>query len=230
MMRWCWQRGFAAAVMLGLALSLGGCLSRVGAQDDAALRADYATKTADKTADQLYRHTLLINVGVGVVSQAVPAFHLLGLVVDAGVLVYSFDGLIYGTGAVAAREGACPALIEKADYWQVLGTWFKGIRNTSEFNAAMGLATVLTPSTSRDEAVQLFTRAIDLYGAKLVGAKLAGVVAGKSLAKAAAGFVPVIGPLVAGGINWYLLDGLRDAAQAYYQSKAQVLCGSGAAG
>lgn len=207
-------------------LSLGAC-SQVGwrAGDEARLRQTYADSTANQTADDLYRHTLLINVGVGLVSQAVPAFHLLGLVVDAGVLVYSFDGLIYGTGAIAARESNCPALIDKADYWQVLGTWFKGIRNSDEFTTAMGLASVLTPSMPRDQALAAFTRALDLYGAKLVGVKLAGVVTAKSLAKAFAGFVPVLGPVVAGGINWFILDGLRDAAQAYYQSKAQAVCG-----
>lgn len=212
-------------------LSLSACsLLDVTTDDDDRLRKTYASRTASQTADDLYRHTLLINVGVGMVSQAVPAFHLLGLVVDAGVLVYSFDGLIYGTGAIAARDSSCPALVEKADYWQVLGAWFKGIRNSDEFTTAMGLAAVLTPSMPREQALMAFTRALNLYGAKLVGVKLAGVVTAKSLAKAMAGFVPVLGPVVAGGINWFILDGLRDAAQAYYQSKAQVMCGSGALG
>jgi len=218
------------ALMVVVCCALGACTRAEQPEDAARLRAEYASKTAAQSVDQLYRHTLLINLGVGAVSQAVPAFHLLGLVVDAGVLVYSFDGLIYGTGAIAAREGNCPALIEKADYWQVLGTWFQGIRSSDEFTAAMGLASVLTPSTPREQALVAFTRALDLYGAKLVGVKLAGVVTAKSLAKALAGFVPVLGPVVAGGINWYILDGLRDAAQAYYQSKAQVFCGGGAAG
>lgn len=212
-------------------LSLGACsLSGGTADDDTRLRKTYADSTAHQTADELYRHTLLINVGVGVVSQAVPAFHLLGLVVDAGVLVYSFDGLIHGTGAIAARESNCPALLDKADYWQVLGTWFKGIRSSDEFATAMGLTSVLTPSTPREQALVAFTRALDLYGAKLVGVKLAGVVTAKSLAKALAGFVPVLGPVVAGGINWFILDGVRDAAQAYYRSKAAVMCGGGAPG
>lgn len=211
-------------------LSLGAC-SLVGQPaDEATLRTTYAERTAGQTADALYRHTLLVNVGVGAVSQAVPSFHLLGLVVDAGVMMYSFDGLIYGTGAIAAREANCPALVERVDYWQVLGTWFKGIRNSDEFNAAMGLAAVLTPSTSRDEALALFTRAVNLYGAKVVGVKLAGVVAAKSVAKAAAGFVPVLGPVVAGSINWFILDGLHDATRAYYRSKAQAVCGGGSGG
>jgi len=132
---------------IGLCLGLGACSLLGEAEDDEALRQRYAHQTIDKDADQLYRHTLLINLGVGAASQAVPAFHLLGLVVDAGVLVYSFDGLIYGTGAIAAREGECQALVAREDYWQVLSTWFKGIRDSDEFNTAMGLATVLTPST-----------------------------------------------------------------------------------
>lgn len=215
---------------MGLCLGLGACSLLGEAEDDEALRQRHAHQTIDKDADQLYRHTLLINLGVGVASQAVPAFHLLGLVVDAGVLVYSFDGLIYGTGAIVAREGECPALVARADYWQVLGTWFKGIRDTAEFNTAMGLATVLTPSTPRDQAVDLFSRAMNLYGAKFVGAKLAGVVTAKSVAKAMAGFVPLLGPVVAAGINWYILDGLRDATQAYYQTKVQAMCGAATVG
>jgi hypothetical protein len=193
-------------------------------KDHAPLRAEYAQKTADTTTGSLYTSTVLKVVGIGAASQAVPLFHLLGLIPDVGAVVYYLDELIYGTGAIVAREKGCPVLLEKQDYWNILGAWFKGIRTSAEFDAAMSLAATLTPLVTREKALQYFANAVSTHGAKLVGAKLAGVIAAKLTAKGLAGFLPVLGPVAAGGINWYIFSGVDDAANAYYQSKARVVC------
>ena len=203
--------------------SVAAC-SLLGPVDEAPLRQAHAQKTVDQTATNLYTRTLLINAGVGAASQAIPGFHLLGLVVDVGVMVYSFDELIYGTGAILARQKSCPDLLQKQDYWNVMGAWFKGIRSSAEFEAAMSLGAALTPLVSNEKALQLFSNAIQVHGAKLVGVKLAGVLAAKVTAKGLAGFVPFLGPVAAAGINWYILSGLDDAATAYYAAKAKAVC------
>jgi hypothetical protein len=145
-------------------------------------------------------------------------------VVDVGAVVYYLDEFVFGIGAIVARERGCPILLEKQDYWNVLGVWFQGVRTTAEFETAMGLAATLTPLATQDKALQVFAGAVHLHGAKFVGAKLAGVIAAKVTAKGLAGFVPVLGPVVAAGVNWYIFDGINDAANAYFQSKAKVVC------
>jgi uncharacterized membrane protein len=208
---------------LSICSAMAAC-SLLGPVDEAPLRQEYGAKTAGQSTENLYNKTLLINIGVGGASQAVPLFHLAGLFLDAGVMVYYFDELIYGTGAIIAREKSCPNLLQKQDYWNVLGAWFKGVRSSAEFDAAMSLAGVLTPLVTSEKAAQVFSKAIQLHGAKLVGMKLAGVIAAKVTAKGIAGFVPVLGPIAAAGINWYILSGLDEAAIAYFESKARATC------
>ncbi len=210
---------FAASLLVLSSCSLGET-----SLDDAALRTKFAARTTDKTAQSLYSRTLLINVVVGAVSQAIPGLHLAGLVVDVVVLVNSFDDLIYGTGAILARERACPNLVESADYRNVLGAWFKGIHTSGEFETAMSLGVAVTPLVTRETSAELFGQAIATHGAKFVGPKLAGVIGAKVATKAAAGFLFVLGPTVAAGINWFITSGIHDAATSYYETKARLVC------
>ncbi len=63
-----------------------------------------------------------------------------------------------------------------------------------------------------------------LKGGSKLGAKLASKAASKAATKLAAklmakggtGWIPVIGGLVSGGVNWWLVSGLLDAAEEYY--------------
>lgn len=63
-----------------------------------------------------------------------------------------------------------------------------------------------------------------LKGSSKLGAKLASKAASKAATKLAAklmakggtGWIPVIGGLVSGGVNWWLVSGLLDAAEKYY--------------
>jgi hypothetical protein len=89
----------------------------------------------------------------------------------------------------------------------------------------MGLAAVLTTHVTHEQAAQLFAGAIQTHGAKFLGVKLSGILAAKFSAKGLAGIVPVLGPIVAAGINWYILSGINKAADAYYESKARIVCG-----
>jgi hypothetical protein len=95
---------------------LGACSLITSPTNEAPLRAEYAQKTAEVDPDQSYWRILLTNLGVGAASQMVPGFHLGGVFVDAGVLVAYFDELIYGKGAIVARDKSCPALVENVDY------------------------------------------------------------------------------------------------------------------
>jgi hypothetical protein len=50
--------------------------------------------------------------------------------------------------------------------------------------------------------------------------KIATKLSSKFLAKAAAGYVPVAGAILSGGINFWLLSNVSDAAEKYYLWKA----------
>lgn len=70
-----------------------------------------------------------------------------------------------------------------------------------------------------------------LKGGSKLGAKLAGKAASKAAAKLAAklaaktgvGWIPLIGGAVSGGVNWWLLNGLLDAAEKYYRGDCDYL-------
>ncbi|MEV4283606.1 hypothetical protein [Actinoplanes xinjiangensis] len=53
--------------------------------------------------------------------------------------------------------------------------------------------------------------------------------AAKLSGKVLCGFVPVLGAVVAGGVNAWIVDGILDAAKDYYTDKLGIL-GGGAAG
>jgi len=211
-------------LILAAVTLLTSCSLVAEPQDESPLRTEYARKTDGSSSTGLYVSTVTQAVVIGGASQAIPGFHLLGLFADVGAVVYFLDELIYGTGAIVSRQMSCPALLEKQDYWHVLGAWFQGVRSSAEFDTAMSLAATMTPLITREQAHRLFVNAVQLHGSKFVGVKLAGVIAAKMTAKGVAGFIPALGPIVAGGINWYIFSGIDDAANAYFQSKARLVC------
>ena len=72
---------------------------------------------------------------------------------------------------------------------------------------------------------------IALKGGSKLGAKLASKAVSKAttklvaklMAKTGTGWIPLIGGIVSGGVNWWLVSGLLDAAEEYYSGKYVVL-------
>lgn len=72
---------------------------------------------------------------------------------------------------------------------------------------------------------------VALKGGSKLGAKLASKAASKAATKLAAklmaktgtGWIPLIGGVVSGGVNWWLVSGLLDAAEEYYSGEYVVL-------
>ena len=212
-------------IALACALLLSGC-SLVGKPDETPLRTEYAERYRSAKVEEHLAGRRNAAILVGVISQAIPGLHLAGVVADIIFVLDFLDEAIYGTGAILAREKGCPELIAKADYWNVLGLWFSNVKSTAEFDAILAIAPVATPFVTRDRAAELFLLAVKKHGTTLVGAKLAGLVAAKMTAKSLAGFVPILGPIVAGGINWYIFHGVNSATTLYYNNKARHICQS----
>ena len=72
---------------------------------------------------------------------------------------------------------------------------------------------------------------VALKGGSKLGTKLASKAASKAAtklvakltAKGTTGWIPIIGGLVSGGVNWWLVGGLLDAAEEYYKGDYLVL-------
>ncbi len=72
---------------------------------------------------------------------------------------------------------------------------------------------------------------VALKGGSKLGAKLASKAASKAttklvaklMAKTGTGWIPLIGGVVSGGVNWWLVSGLLDAAEEYYSGEYLVL-------
>lgn len=215
---------------LGILAGLGGCSIIVDHTDEATLRQRYDTATSGQSSSELAHAIILKTVAIGVVSYIIPGLHLLGLFVDAAVIADNVDRTIYGQGAIAAREHHCPALIGNGDFSSALGVWYRGIRSSAELEAALGLAALIAPrAATSEEAAMAFVTAVKAHGIPVIGKTVSSLLVGKLGIKALTGIMPVVGPLISGGINWYIFDGLNDAAMSYYQQKANQVCRPGGA-
>jgi len=207
--------------VVAVSIALSAC-SLVGKPaDEAVLQRDHAVKTAGMTQATLFRETLLVAVGAGAATQAVPGLHFLGLLADMGVVAYYFDELIYGTGAIAARDHHCPNLMAREDYWNILGAGLHNVTSSTEFQQAVDQADQLLDQSKNS---QLFAHAIQQYNPSSMGLQLAGWTGAKLGAQALLGIFPWIGPTVAAGINGYIFYRLNKTAMAYYDAKALFVC------
>ncbi|MEG3839385.1 hypothetical protein [Microcoleus sp. herbarium14] len=87
-----------------------------------------------------------------------------------------------------------------------------------------------TPKIAAKVAGVLVSK-VALKGGSKLGAKLASKAASKAAAKLATklmaktgtGWIPLVGGIVSGGVNWWLVDGLLEAAEQYYSHEYIVL-------
>lgn len=92
------------------------------------------------------------------------------------------------------------------------------------------VCTKATPKIAAKVAGVLVSK-VALKGGSKLGTKLASKAASKAAAKLATklmaktgtGWIPLVGGLVSGGVNWWLVSGLLDAAEEYYSHEYVVL-------
>lgn len=158
--------------------------------------------------------------GVGVLTGLAPGpagIVLEGL--DIAYLLASCGRACYGIGHILGRE-----VDYDRDIPLILAIW----ANAGEAAAIAGAGKVGVKIGGK-AAVVLGTQAASKLGGKMlakVSGKAAAKLTGKLGAKAAAGFMPIVGPAVSGGINYWVATSLMDAAEKYYRSGYVILEGN----
>ncbi len=142
-------------------------------------------------------------------------------VADTGYLMSMAGRACYGVGHLHNKP-----IDYDNDIEGILAIWCgagKSIDKTElAINTAVPIAGKIAIKLSTKVTAKLAMKIAAKASAKIIGkagAKIAGKVAGKMSTK----WIPGIGGIVSAGINWWVLDGLIDAAEEYYTSDYVLL-------
>ncbi len=175
--------------------------------------------------------------GSGALAVAVPGFHLAGLAADVAFVLNRMGVASYGVGAILGHQAGCGNLLEKADFPAVLSYWagdedFKEAmtgKASASLSSKVGLklsSKVLGTAAAPQITAQMLSSSGYLVGQKFAGkaaAKAAAKFGAKFGGKALAGWVPILGPVVGGGVNLWLLSSIIDAAEDFYGDKIKLI-------
>ena len=163
---------------------------------------------------------------------AVPGLHLVGMAADVPFLMNRMSVCSYGIGAIVGAEAGLGNVLEAEDFVVVLAVWadeggvgdaIHSVTATRNPESVTG-GKVLGKSVYRILAKTTCERAGLLADGKLSTAlanKVAGRFAAKLGGKAAAGFFPLVGSLVGGGVNLWFLTGIATSAEQWFRFKVK---------
>jgi len=164
--------------------------------------------------------------GAGAV--AIPGMHVLGIAADVTFLLNRMSTSSYAIGASICYEENLGNILEEEDFAAVLAVWCGELDlvNLSTGKLAADLSTKVAGKT----ALKIIGKTICKAGGYMVGYKLGGKLAAKIGTKFGAklgakiglGFIPFVGAAAGGGINWFFIDGIMEAAEAYYKKKVEI--------
>ncbi len=167
----------------------------------------------------------------GAGASAVPGLHLVGIAADVMFLMNRMSVCSFGIGAILGHEANLGNVLEPEDFAVVLAVWANeggiseliGGKVPSDTSSVTG-GKVLGKSVYRILAKTVCEKAGLLADGKLTGplaGKVAGRFAGKLGGKAAAGFIPLVGAVVGGGVNLWFLSGIASAAEQWFRFKVK---------
>ncbi len=187
----------------------------------------YASEVAGKSLDDWRSEYVWGRVWAGVGLNIIPIAHFGGLVLDTMYVYSALDDIIYGVGAIKARQMGCQSLVETEDY-DLFFAWQGGQASEvmGAFTDVVNRKSDLAERASRAEqrmAQRVAPLVKDKLRKKLVS-KLGAKLATKVAAKAALGMVPVVGGVAAGVINYVILGDIFDDAGKYFAQKARIAC------
>ena len=203
----------------------------------------YLETTAGQTLSDWRSANVWGPTWVGVIANAIPGLHVIGLIFDTIYVVSSIDDLIYGNGAIISRETGCEGLVQKEDYnlyfaWAKDGraevdSAFRAGRRAYDAKEAVGDVTqrMLDDALKASRGVSvaaktsIAAKVVRQKSAEKLAYKIGGKITVKVIAKAFVGFAPVIGPAAAGIINYVILNDIDKTSRAYYRNKANIMCG-----
>ncbi len=167
--------------------------------------------------------------GSGSACAAIPGLHLGMLAGDLLFLMNRMSVACYGIGSIVGQQLGRGNILEKDDFALVMALWAGDMElkaSISTQRAAEVAATVVNKSVAKSLAHMMLSGSGYRSGPKLsekFGTKIGAKFGSKLGGKAAAGFIPFLGPLVSGGINFYFLSSICAAAEDFYYFKCEVL-------
>lgn len=190
----------------------------------------YFEATKDHTIDSWNSDIRSTVYWTAFLGNAITTLHLIGVWVDTAVVVDKSESLALGMGAIYAREKNCPQLVHANDYQFIQALWLGAITDPQlraaflHAKQAQRLAHTGT-AAARQLAVQHMIRAVEeKVGLKIFG-KLFAKIGLKVLVKKLVGFVPILGGLLAIGINkWWFMDPISESSSTFYKLKAEFSC------
>jgi len=218
--------------VLIVVLLLSAC-SPVDERINPAVKGHFET-TEDLTVDEWHDKRNGQAILIGVVFNAIPALHLVGVWIDTFFVWWSMKTTIMGNGAIIAMKYDCPYLLQPEDYNLVLGVWSDST-NINEiatfyesFEDGYFIGNNVARLVTATETRQATKFAMKKLGAKVMD-KTAGKIVGKYtikvVSKKVGGFAPAVGPILAGGINRFMFAGPTNrSAERYFEMKASVMC------
>lgn len=174
--------------------------------------------------------------GSGAAAVAIPGVHLAGIAADVAFVLNRMGTASYGIGAIKGYGHFGENILEEEDFSLILAYWAndedvmqamagKGAADLSTKVGAKLGGKVLGKNAAKILTKTMVSSSMHLAAGKLgakIAAKPAAKFASKFVAKGIGGFIPVLGAVVGGGVNLWLLNGIQDAAEAFYDDKIRL--------
>ena len=166
----------------------------------------------------------------GMAATIVPGAHIPAMAVDLAYLLRKMATSSLGIGAIKGHNLSCGNIVDAVDFVLILGAWADSDSYEEVYQEFSNKMQVFkAQSLGKKRGMNMMMRLVQkkglLIGKKLglkSAAKIAAKFSGKLAAKFGAGFVPVAGAIIGGGINAYFVYDISGAADRYYSVKSLV--------
>ncbi|MDX2308210.1 MAG: hypothetical protein NW216_08230 [Hyphomicrobium sp.] len=173
----------------------------------------------------------------GAAAVAIPGPHIPILVSEVAFLMNRLGAASFGVGAIKSQKPGLGNVLETEDFACILAYWAKD----DDVKQAMTgkLAADATTKVGLKVGTKLYGKGFAKVATKtalssagyLVGNKVGGKVLAKAgalfgsqvAAKAGTGFAPVIGAVAGAGINYWIMSGVIEAADQFYEDKLALI-------
>jgi hypothetical protein len=180
------------------------------------------------------QRTLVTASGGGAV--AIPGFHVAAVIAETAFVINRTSVTSYGIGAIKGHSEVQENILEQEGFALIMGYWSddESIKEAMKGKGAASVSSKVLVKAGTKLVGKGFAKGIAkamlmssgyLIGQKLGGktmAKAAAKFSGKFAGKIGGGFLPVLGPIVGGGVNYWLISSISAAAEEYYNDKINM--------
>jgi hypothetical protein len=187
---------------------------------------EYFEKTKNLSLDQWYSETATSTLWGSFFLNLIPALHLITVWIDTIMVIETSKDLALGNGTIIAKQYSCPTLVTEEDYEIIQAMWVETLP-VSELQAAYNMKHLSMSANPHDRYLAL--KLVKKNLAKKVGFKVAMKIFGKYTVKVImkkfAGFIPLVGGIVAVTINRSMFfSPIDENSKIYFKIKAEAMC------